>query len=154
MVRKKCLVCGKEIEVKESNLRRGWGKYCSKKCQAASQRKGKWVECDYCGKEVYKSPKDIRRSKRNKYFCSVSCHCSWENKNVRCGENSPNWIAGHNVYRRLLKRAGKKELCRRCGNTDKRVLAVHHIDRNRKNNKTENLEWLCRNCHCIVHLTR
>ncbi len=152
MVKKKCIICGKLIVIKESQAKRGWGKYCSKRCQGESQKKGKWVECDYCGKSIYRTPKDFKKSKSKKFFCSINCHCSWENKNVRCGENAPNWIAGHNVYRRLLKRVGKKELCRRCGNTDKRILAVHHIDGNRKNNKIENLEWLCRNCHCIVHL--
>ena len=152
MVRRKCLVCGKEIWIKKSHIKRGWGKYCSKKCQAETQFKGKWVKCDYCGKEIYRTPKDFRRSKSKKFFCSVNCHCSWENKNRRCGENAPNWVAGQSVYRRLLKRYGKPEKCSRCGNRDKRVLVVHHLDGNRKNNKADNLEWLCRNCHYIVHL--
>ncbi|MBI4281264.1 HNH endonuclease [Candidatus Uhrbacteria bacterium] len=32
-----------------------------------------------------------------------------------------------------------------------RVLLVHHIDENRKNNVLSNLVWLCRNCHFLVH---
>lgn len=152
MIIKKCFVCGKNIYVKECHARKGWGKFCSKKCQAKSQIIGKWIKCDYCGKKIYRTPKDFKRSKSKKFFCSVSCHCSWENINSRCGENAPNWVAGQTVYRRLLKRYGKQERCSNCGVDDKRVLVVHHRDANRKNNKQENLEWLCRNCHCLVHL--
>jgi 5-methylcytosine-specific restriction endonuclease McrA len=50
-----------------------------------------------------------------------------------------------------LRRVSIKEVCSRCGNKDRRVLTVHHKDGNRKNNKIDNLEWLCRNCHCIIH---
>ena len=152
MIKKKCLVCGRVIWIKKSHVKRGWGKYCSKKCQAKTQVKGKWLECDYCGRKIYRTPRDFRKSKSKKFFCSKKCHCSWENKNRRCGENAPNWVAGQTVYRNLLKRSGKPEKCTRCGVNDKRVLVVHHLDSNRRNNIPDNLEWLCRNCHCIVHL--
>ena len=151
MKKTECLICGKELLVKESHIKRGWGKYCSKKCQAKTQLKGKWLKCDWCGKEIYRTPKDFKRSKIKKFFCSVSCHCSWENKNRRCGENAPNWVAGQTVYRRLLKRCGKPEKCAICGIKNKQVLVVHHCDANRKNNDPENLQWLCRNCHYIIH---
>jgi len=151
MPNKKCKICGREFYIKPFHAKKGWGKYCSIKCRSKAQFKGKWVECNNCGKKIYRTPRDFRKSKSKKFFCSVSCHCSWENKNVRCGVNAPNWIVGENAYRTLLRRTGVKEACRRCGNSDKRVLAVHHKDGNRKNNKIDNLEWLCRNCHCIVH---
>ena len=70
---------------------------------------------------------------------------------MRCGVNAPNWIAGENAYRALLKRAKIPVVCSKCGIKDKRVLSVHHKDRNRKNNDLKNLEWLCRNCHFLVH---
>lgn len=151
MVKRKCRVCGKIIWTKPSNIKRGWAKYCSKKCQANEQIKGKWLECDYCGKRIWRTPKDFRRSKTKKFFCSVRCHCAWENKNRRCGENAPNWVAGQTVYRQLLRRYGKLERCGKCGINDSRVLVVHHRDSNRKNNIPENLEWLCRNCHYLTH---
>jgi hypothetical protein len=152
MVKRKCKICGKIIWLKRCHAKMGWGRYCSKKCQGRSQIKGKWIECDYCGKKIYRTPKDFKRSKSNKFFCTVACHCAWENKNKRCGENAPNWVTGRSSYRQLLKRCGKPEKCRICDIDDNRVLVVHHIDSNRKNNKPENLEWLCRNCHCIIHL--
>jgi len=151
MVKRKCKICGKIFFIKEFHAKKGWGKYCSIKCCTKGQFTGKWVNCDYCGKKIYRTQRDLNRSKSRKFFCSVGCHCSWENENVRCGINAPNWISGENVYRSLLKRAGFKEKCNRCGIIDKRVLTVHHKDGNRKNNKIGNLEWLCRNCHCIVH---
>jgi len=148
-----CTICGKERNVKQSHLERGWGKYCSKKCQFEGQKNGKWLTCDYCDTEIYRRPKDYKKSKSGNFFCSRACHCAWENENVRCGANAPNWRAGEYVYRLILKRTETKEECRRCGTNDKRVLVVHHKDRNRKNNALENLEWLCRNCHAIVHCT-
>jgi predicted HNH restriction endonuclease len=42
-------------------------------------------------------------------------------------------------------------VCVLCKVSDKRILAVHHKDNNRKNNKVENLVWLCHNCHILVH---
>ena len=153
MVRKKCLICAKEIWIKEFHVRKGWGKYCSKKCQAIKQQNGRWVACDYCHKSVYRTPKDFKRSKSRKFFCSKNCHCSWENKNTRCAENSPNWISGEKVYKKLLIKAGILRKCKVCGLRDNRILVVHHKDRNRKNNKIENLEWLCMNCHYLEHLS-
>ena len=151
MPNQECKICGKEFYTKPFHTKKGWGKYCSIKCRSRSQFNGKWVECAHCKGKIYRTPRDYRKSKSKRFFCSVSCHCSWENKNVRCGVNAPNWIAGENAYRALLRRARIKEICKRCGNIDKRVLTVHHKDGNRKNNKIENLEWLCRNCHCIIH---
>jgi hypothetical protein len=48
----------------------------------------------------------------------------------------------------LLKDIG---CCERCGFSDKRVLNLHHKDRNRANNVRENLELLCWNCHALDH---
>ena len=50
-----------------------------------------------------------------------------------------------------MKRAGKEIKCELCATVDERVIVVHHKDKNRTNNKLDNLAWLCRNCHYIVH---
>lgn len=147
----KCIICRKEFYVKPFHAKKGWGKFCSIECRSKGQYNGKWFKCAKCGKKLYRTPRDVRNSKSKIFFCSHSCHCSWANKNIRCGENSPNWIAGVSAYRDLMKRAGIIAVCKKCGIKDKRVLTVHHKDGNRKNNKLVNLEWLCRNCHCLVH---
>jgi 5-methylcytosine-specific restriction endonuclease McrA len=41
--------------------------------------------------------------------------------------------------------------CNRCQYADKRILVVHHKDRDRTNNNLSNLEILCPNCHAIEH---
>lgn len=151
MVKKKCKICRKTFFIKEFHAKKGWGKFCSIKCRTKGQIKGKWLKCDCCGKPVWRTPKDFKRSKRNKFFCSVGCHCSWENRNVRFGVNAPNWIAGETVYRDLMRRFKVPYKCARCGISDKRVLVVHHKDENRKNNSIDNLDRLCCNCHAILH---
>ena len=66
------------------------------------------------------------------------------------GVNNPNWKNGIGVYRqRALKRYGYR--CCDCGIEVKELLLVHHIDRDRENNKLKNLEVLCRNCHWLKH---
>ncbi|MBI3632980.1 MAG: HNH endonuclease [Candidatus Vogelbacteria bacterium] len=154
MEERQCLVCKKKIWIKASYIQRGWGKYCSKRCQAKAQRNGQWLHCDYCEKLIYRTPKDFVRSESKKFFCSVGCHCAWENKNRRSGENAPNWIAGQRVYKNLLIRAGIKRICGQCRLRDERVLVAHHRDRNRRNNRLDNLEWLCMNCHYLEHLRK
>ncbi len=55
------------------------------------------------------------------------------------------------MYREILMGGKIKQICIRCGNADKRILAAHHLDRNRKNNNLKNLIWLCLNCHFLIH---
>ncbi|MBI1863746.1 HNH endonuclease [Candidatus Woesebacteria bacterium] len=50
-----------------------------------------------------------------------------------------------------MLRNGKKPICVVCGLEDERILNVHHIDRNRQNNKLSNLVWVCMNCHYLIH---
>jgi hypothetical protein len=73
------------------------------------------------------------------------------NGNVRVSENHGNWSNGQATYRDRLKKSKQKRECQKCGIADKRVLIVHHKDKNRSNNEIENLTWLCCNCHYLVH---
>lgn len=70
---------------------------------------------------------------------------------VYIGPKHPNWKKGHFIYRTVLKHSKKREVCALCKLNDKRILAVHHIDHNHKNNELANLTWLCHNCHFLVH---
>lgn len=66
-------------------------------------------------------------------------------------EDHPNWRGGESSYRRVMNASERDKKCTLCLTKDYRVLAVHHIDKNRKNNDLSNLSWLCHNCHYLVH---
>ena len=148
---RKCKVCKKEFKTKPYWVKIGGGKYCSKWCHYQGLKTGKTIVCFICKKEAYKSIKNLGRSKSKKYFCSKSCQAIWRNSIVYIGENHPNWRGGESTYKNILLRTKILPICSKCRTKDKRVLAVHHLDRNRKNNKVENLIWLCHNCHHLIH---
>lgn len=147
---KKCKKCGKEFRVKPSLVRNGNGIFCSRKCSHESMRSGEKVPCFTCGKVVYKTKEQIKRSKSKKYFCGKSCQTKWRNKEFS-GERHKNWLGGFSTYREVLLKRGGVLTCALCGITDIRVLAVHHVDKNHSNNDPKNLAWLCHNCHHRVH---
>jgi len=146
----KCKLCSKEFYAKPSHLKLGWGKYCSRDCSSIAQRKGSYVKCEICGKEVWKIPKDINRSKSGKFFCSKSCQTKWRNVEYS-GENHPFWQGGEHIYRNKMLKCEGKPRCKLCKMNDLRVLVVHHKDYNRRNSDISNLVWLCRNCHHLTH---
>lgn len=145
-----CLVCNSSFYVKPSHIKKGWGKYCSKLCQNKAQKTGLDVSCTTCGKSFYRNALEIVRSKSGKYFCCKSCQTIWRNEQYS-GELHSNWSGGKASYRAKLLRSELKQQCSKCGTLDRRVLAVHHRDKNRWNNSLFNLMWLCHNCHYLVH---
>ncbi len=145
-----CSVCSKEFHTKPYWVKIGKGKYCSAKCQHISSRTGQEKPCFVCGKISYKTVKQLGRSKSGKFFCSKSCQTKWRNTEF-VGEKHGNWKNGGYVYKSILLRNKIPAVCKLCGLKDKRVLAVHHIDKDHKNNKIDNLAWLCHNCHHLVH---
>jgi predicted HNH restriction endonuclease len=60
-------------------------------------------------------------------------------------------LNGRYSYRSVLTRNGITKVCNSCKTKDERILAVHHIDKDKFNNSLENLVWLCHNCHFLVH---
>jgi hypothetical protein len=148
-----CKICKTEFHVKPSWLKKGQGKYCSRKCQFKAQEKGKFIFCGICRKKAWRMPKQLKHSKSGKFFCSKSCQTLWRNR-VYSGPNHPFWMGGIRIYRKIMAENGIKQVCAGCSMEDTRVLIVHHRDKNRKNNAIENLRWLCRNCHYLTHRER
>lgn len=144
-----CSHCKKEFQTKPSWIRYG-RKYCSEPCQRLGMRKGKNVKCSWCEKVVYKSLKELHGTKSGKLFCSKTCSLAWIASEHQ-EENHPNWKNGEKSYRHILERHTKKKICILCQTENPDVMAVHHVDQNRKNNKLSNLQWLCHNCHHLVH---
>ena len=144
-----CKICGKDFYTKPNWLKRGHGKYCSRKCQFKAQRKGSFVKCHKCSREIWRQPHFLLISKI--FFCSKKCMMKWRNE-FQKGPNHPNWAGGKYIdYSALMIKRGGRRFCRRCKRKDKRVLLVHHIDGNRGNNDISNLVFLCYNCHYLVH---
>ena len=70
----KCLNCGKEKEVFYSDVKRGKGKYCNRKCWDEHKRKlPEFINCKWCNKKF----KNVQ-SQRNKKFCSRECYSKWQ----------------------------------------------------------------------------
>lgn len=150
MIAVNCRICKKKFGAKPSWIKKGHGIYCSAACQYVGMKKGKTIKCYTCGKESYKQKKALTKSKSGKFFCGKSCQTKWRNT-VFIGSKHGNWVHGRNAYRNILGRSKIMAVCTLCETTDKRVLAVHHIDRDRTNNKLKNLAYLCHNCHFLVH---
>lgn len=66
-------------------------------------------------------------------------------------ENTWNWKGGisQNYYKWLIRRLGLKTHCSVCNS--KNHLVVHHINKNRKDNKLQNLQIVCLSCHSKIH---
>ena len=149
----KCKICFGEFYGKPFFLKKGQAKYCSQKCMRLGSRTGEVVKCHSCGKEVYKTKKALRISKSKTYFCTKSCQTKWRNS-VFIGPKHANWKDGRYSYRSAMLRYNFPKVCKLCKTHDIRILAVHHIDRNRRNSSPLNLAWLCHNCHFLVHHDR
>ena len=145
-----CTVCQNDFYIKPNRLLKGWGKFCSKKCQYKSQFTGEFSVCTTCSKSVYRAKSTLERSTSGKFFCNKSCQSIWRNRQY-AGNKHANWTNGQSSYRDALKRSEINLICSKCTTQDSRILAVHHRDRDRTNNSLENLIWLCHNCHYLVH---
>lgn len=146
-----CRQCGRSFHTKLFYLRKGYGLFCSRSCYYASVQKGKIVNCEICQAQIYRGLKQLAHSKSRKFFCSKSCQTVWRNQQYT-GTRHKLWKGGWNVqYRKIMLGSGKDPICLLCCEKDERIIVVHHIDENRSNNFVNNLAWLCRNCHHLVH---
>ena len=161
-----CLYCGKE-------LKRGQKKFCSSSCAAKNNNKGrkhsdetkekiaralsktgeiqkKEKFCLYCGKEL--------KNGQSK-FCSSKCFQDYqEKKNIEKWQSNPETFSSENmphmIKRYLMSKYNYK--CQKCGwgevneTTGKIPLEVHHINGDCTDNREENLQLLCPNCHSLT----
>lgn len=116
--------------------------------------KGAKYVCINCGKEYNRSPAQVGK------FCSKECSAEYRYKqNIKLWKEGQ--ISGTSCYnyayfvkKYLFDKYNCK--CQICGwgeinpFTGKIPLQVHHIDGDSCNNKEENLQLLCPNCHSLT----
>ena len=165
---KYCKCCGKELPFAQRK-----NDYCSHSCAAKTNNIGiarnvhhNWTynpikrvyekevkKCINCGKE-------LTDEKRKNKFCCHECSVEYNYKDkvkriingenfVRSGGQIPNFIKKY-----LMELHNNK--CEKCGwgeehpITHNIPLEVHHIDGDCTNNRLENLQLLCPNCHSLT----
>lgn len=110
--------------------------------------------CKYCGKEL-----------TSKQHCNIYCSMECAN-NAKVQKKIDSWLIGEyngqqidgtiskTIREYLLKKTNYH--CEKCGwgeinpTTGKVPLEIHHKDGNYLNNRPENLEVLCPNCHSLT----
>lgn len=151
---KHCKYCGKEIDWKHRV-----NDFCNHSCSASYNNQGicrngiSLPEHSYC----LNCSKEITRG--NKY-CNNICQSEFEHKEYikRWKNNEESGIIGkdgisNHIRRYLFKTYGK---CQCCGwnkvnpYTNLIPLQIHHIDGDCLNNKENNLQLLCPNCHSLT----
>jgi hypothetical protein len=151
-VTKPCLQCEKEFDAPLREVKRGNGKFCTRKCSAAhrvSKIKPKKanVECAQCKKSFYKNESKKKQSKSGLFFCSRSCK-DVAQKIGGIEEIMPSHYGTGNCYRSICWSHHEK-ICLVCG--EDKIVAVHHYDENHQNNDPKNLVPLCPTHHLYVH---
>lgn len=113
----------------------------SKRFLLKDQIRGK-CEIEKCNNLQQVAPKSKLGFKRFTRYCTT---------HLKIKYNQPRRIKGYRKPYNINFR--KATSCERCGfiPKDRCQLDIHHKDRNRKNNKIENLETICANCHRLEH---
>lgn len=155
---KYCKCCGKELTFEQRK-----NDYCSHSCAAtinnkgvvrnSKKYKGKKHVCANCGKE-------LSYSQRNNKFCSQECLNEYRYNDavqkILKGENLISGACGVPKYLKKYLMELHSNKCEKCGwgeehpVTHNIPLEIHHIDGDCTNNKLENLQLLCPNCHCLT----
>lgn len=133
-----CKICKNNFVIPK--LREKTAKYCGRKCYSIALKNigSIIVKCKHCEKNFKTSPS------KKRIYCSRQC-INKENKKTF----KPSFVCVRNA----MIRRGMVEKCEKCGyNEFKKILGIHHKDRNRKNNNLDNLQVLCPNCHSIEHM--
>ncbi len=158
-----CKHCGKIIEVRDGETPSITRQrtFCSPECHSEFQkqkmngnqiRKHEAAYCKNCGKEL--------KNSRHKY-CDNQCQAEFQYKDYieKWKSGLVNGLTGEYQLSKHIKRYIKEKFdnkCCECGwnkinpITESSPLEVHHKDGDYKNNKEENLELLCPNCHSLT----
>jgi 5-methylcytosine-specific restriction endonuclease McrA len=150
-----CSHCTKPIRVKQSKLSKGKTglHFCSRECMNEHEWRAVRGDCEFCHQKL----KAVRKTT---IFCDTKCQRAHDHatfiiewldgiRNGACGEG----VSQH-IRTWLFEKHDSK--CQECGwskvhsITGRIPLTINHIDGDWKNNRPENLELLCPNCHSLT----
>jgi len=137
----KCFVCGKAVYRRPSQIKKSAGiLFCSLECNGENNKK--YTKCIICAKKILAS--------KNSKTCSRICSNKLRGGiKYKVGRPRDKVFTARSLKTRLFEKRG--QMCERCGYESKNILQVHHKNRNNKDNRLENLEIICPNCHCEEH---
>ena len=107
--------------------------YCYK-CYKKFVWKSKEIKCKSCGR--------IRPHKA--FGLCAGCHVRLHHYDLTKSYNAKKW---HNISLDKLREITK--VCASCGFN--KLITLHHLDGNKKNDDDKNLVGLCPNCHKMIH---
>ena len=83
MVEIKCGKCNQKFQKYKGRineaLKFGWKQYCSPKCQFEAQLTGADHICRTCSKTIWRTLKETKTSKTQRFFCNASCAAIFNN---------------------------------------------------------------------------
>ena len=148
-----CAQCNMAIPYKNQHVSKFCSRSCSAKFNNARRAKVEKRECAYCGEQYSRSQKQIGK------YCSRSCASKSKGQLTLwlSGEISGTTSSGlMGIYIRSYFLEIYHEKCQICGwgerngYTGNSPLEIHHVDGNYMNNRPENLQLLCPNCHSLT----
>lgn len=123
--------------------------FCSRGCLYAARRKGQQKLCGSCGTLFWRKTAHLQKSKSGIFFCTRACKERAQSLGGIAVLQHPRAGNGAATYRERARRE-KPAFCKGCGyDRDPRMLDVDHVDSDRKNNASENLQFLCVWCHAL-----
>lgn len=155
-----CIQCGTPKSVRQIDLDRGDGRFCSKTCFADWHRGRKRVShapnkiCALCAAPFYRHPSKAKSSSGLYYCCRDHKDQAQRLDSTISGVLRPSHYGSGNGSSDYRERALAhfNNVCDCCGFSDvPEVLVVHHRDRDRTNNTLDNLRILCPTCHDVDH---
>jgi len=72
-MKKICLTCKASFKVRSFEVKRGYGKYCSRECFYTRPRKETKGECIICGKKFIVKNSELKKGKGRGKYCSREC---------------------------------------------------------------------------------
>ncbi len=133
-----CERCGSLFKRHAGHLKQ---RFCSRQCVKIDE---KLFSCVFCKKEW------SEKTSRKRKYCSRSCARQHYGELLKNSNRANGIWPNYREAKTALLKANSQ--CSNCGWSEiPAILELHHIDRNRRNNRYSNLTLLCPTCHTTVH---